>query len=149
MNPIIERFKKYFAIGEVVDAQTKQRDGEKAWRYFDLNLLEVLVWIRESLGIRMVINTKVLQQRGLRTNVCEIVKKKTLAGILYISGHGLGKAVDFSSPDMSAKDIRKWIRAHINECPHPIRLEDDKSAPTWVPIDTMNISDEKLEEFSA
>ena len=149
MNPIIQRFRKYFALTEVVDAQTAKRDGEKAWGYFDLRLLEVLLWIRESLGIRIVINTKTLQQRGLRTNICQIVKSKTLAGILYISAHMLGKAFDFSSPDMSAKDIRKWIREHINECPYPIRLEDDKSATTWVHIDVCNITDKKLVEFKA
>lgn len=133
----------------MVDAQTAKRDGDKAWGYFDLRLLEVLLWIREGLNIRMVINTKTQQQRGLRTNICDIVKAKTLACILYISAHLLGKGVDFSSPDMSAKDIRQWIREHIDECPWPIRLEDDKSAPTWVHIDVCNITDQKLVEFSA
>lgn len=146
MNPIIETFRKYFALKEVVDHQTLSRDGDKAWGYFDLRLLEVLIWIREGLGIPLVINTKTQQQRGLRTNICEIVKQKTLAGILYISGHLLGKAVDFNAAGnrMTAEQIRQWIRDHIDKCPWPIRLEKDVN---WVHVDTCNATDQKLIEF--
>lgn len=151
MNPIVEHFRRYFKLTEVVDQQTDRRDGDKAWGYFDMRLLEVMIWIREGLGIPLVINTKDRQQRGLRTNICQIVKQKTLAGILYISGHLLGKAFDFNAYEnrMTPKQIRQWIRDNIASCPYPIRLESDKSAPTWVHIDVCNVTDQKLIEFDA
>lgn len=139
---------KYFALQELVSAAVYQKYGDFAWNVFDTKLLDVLVWLREGLGIPLVCNTKQHQQRGFRENLCQIVKDKTKLGQLYLSGHTLGKAVDLSSGAMSAKDIRKWIRANIDSCPWPIRLENDKSAPSWVHIDVMN-NTSKLIEFSA
>lgn len=139
---------KYFALQELVSAAVYQKYGEFAWNVFDTKLLDVLVWLRGCLGIPLVCNTKQHQQRGFRENTCQIVTEKTKARQMYLSGHTLGKAVDLSSGDMSAKDIRKWIRANIDSCPWPIRLENDKSAPTWVHIDVMN-NTSKLIEFSA
>lgn len=143
MNPIVEHFRRYFNLTEVVDQQTARRDGDKAWGYFDTRLLEVLIWIREGLGIPLVINTKDRQQRGLRVNICQIVKEKTLNGILYISGHLLGKAFDFNAAQnrMTAEQIRQWIAANIDDCPYPIRLEKDVN---WVHIDVCNATDQKL-----
>lgn len=140
---------KYFGLAELVSAAVLKKYGSFAWSVFDPRLLDVLLWLREGLGIPLVCNTKQHQQRGFRENLCTIVKEKTKAGQLYLSGHTIGKAVDLSSGAMTARDIRKWIRANIDSCPHPIRLEDDKSAPTWVHIDVMNTTDCKLVEFSA
>lgn len=140
---------KYFGLGELVSAKVLNKYGAFAWNVFDPRLLDVLLWIREGLGIPLVVNTKQLQQRGFRENLSQIVKDKTKAGQLYLSGHTIGKAVDFSSGAMSAVAIRRWIRANIGSCPWPIRIEDDKSAPTWVHIDVMNNTESKLIEFSA
>lgn len=136
----IQQLKRYFSLGELVDARTLKERGEFAWAAFDPCALEVLLWLREGLGIPLVVNTKDRQQRGLRTNVCEIVKAKTLADILYLSGHNTGKAFDINAYKnrMTPDEIRAWIVENIDTCPHPIRLEEAKSAPTWVHFDTMN-----------
>lgn len=142
------KIQKFFNIKELVSAQVYAKYGEFAWNFFDTKLLDVLVWLRYGLGVPLVVNTKTLQQRGLRENTCPLAMEKTKSGQIYLSGHTLGKAVDLSSGAMSAAAIRKWIRANIDSCPWPIRLENDKSAPTWVHIDVMN-NTSKLIEFSA
>lgn len=144
MHPV----QKYFTLPELVSSRVLAKYGDFAWNFFDPRLLDVLVWLREGMGIPLVCNTSTLQQRGLRENTCAIVQERTRAGALYMSAHVLGKGVDLSSGKKSAVEIRKWIRAHIDSCPWPIRLENDKSAPTWVHIDVMN-NTSKLIEFSA
>ena len=151
-NETIERLKKYFSIAELVGRDAAERYkpfGDLAWAFFDLRLLEVLLWLREGINVPLVCNTAKLQERGLRTNISATVQAKTGKGQMYCSAHCLGKGVDLSSGKMSANDIRRWIRTHIADCPHPIRLEDDRSAPTWVHIDVMNVTALPVVEFSA
>lgn len=140
---------RYFSLKELVSESVYKRYGEFAWAFFDPRLFDVLVWLREGTGVPLVCNTKQLQQRGYRENTCQIVRDKTRDGQMYCSAHMLGKGVDLSSGAMSAKDMRKWIRANVCSCPWPIRIENDKSAPTWLHIDVMNETDNKLIEFSA
>ena len=147
MTETIQNIKRYFALPELVGREVAAKYGELAWAFLDQRLLEVVLWLREGLNIPLVCNTAALQQRGLRTNLSSIVQVKTEVGMMYLSAHCLGKGVDLSSGKMSAKDMRKWIRQHIDECPHAIRLEGDKSAPTWLHIDVMNITDKKLVIF--
>lgn len=147
MTDTIENIKHYFALPELVGRDVAAKYGELAWAFIDTRLLEVILWLREGIGIPLVCNTVALQQRGLRTNLSPLVQEKTKAGRLYLSAHCLGKGVDLSSSKMSANDMREWIRQHIDECPHPIRLEGDKSAPTWLHIDVLNITDNKLVVF--
>lgn len=137
---VIKKIRGYFALPELADARTIKERGELVWAMFDQNALEVLLWLREGLGIPLVINTKDRQQRGLRTNVCDMVKEKTLADILYIGAHNLGKGFDVNAAKnrMTPDEIRAWIVAHIDECPHPIRLEDGATAKTWCHWDVMN-----------
>lgn len=136
----IQQIKRYFTLSELVDARTLKERQEFAWACFDPCALEVLLWLREGLGVPLVINTKDRQQRGLRTNVCDMVKSKTLADVLYIGAHNLGKGFDVNAAKnkMTPDEIRAWIVEHIDGCPHPIRLEDAATAKTWVHFDTMN-----------
>lgn len=144
MNTSIENFRRYFTLKEVVSPTVIEKRKEKAWAVFDIRLLDVMVWVREGIGKPITINHGTSVQRGFRENICQIVKDKTAQGILYVSGHPLGKAFDFDVKGMKAEDVRKWIREHIDECPWPIRLEKKVS---WVHIDVMNIGEKKLEEF--
>lgn len=139
----------YFSLKELVSEAVYKKYGDMAWSFFDPRLFDVLVWLREGLGVSLVCNTKTLQQRGYRENTCQIVSDKTKAKQLYCSSHMLGKGVDLSSGAMTAASMRKWIRANVGSCPWPIRIEDDKSAPTWLHIDVMNATDSKLIEFKA
>lgn len=142
---IIQRLKKYFDISELVGKDCAKKYGEFAWAFFDIRLLEVILWLRVGLNIPLACNTSKLQQRGLRTNNCQMVREKTLANQMYCSAHVLGKGVDLSSGKMSAIEIRQWIRKHIDECPHPIRMERDV---TWLHVDVMNLTEDKLVEFN-
>ena len=147
MTYTIQNIKHYFALPELVGREVDAKYGELAWAFLDTRLLEVILWLREGLNIPLVCNTASLQQRGLRTNISPLVHEKTKAGKMYMSAHCLGKGVDLSSSKMSANDMRRWIRQHIDDCPHAIRIEGDRSAPTWLHIDVMNITDNKLVIF--
>lgn len=152
MNEELERFKRYFDLKEVVSKQVYNRYGQQAWQFFDPRLLAVVVWLREGLGIPLVCNNwangGTLSQRGFRSNLEPIVATKTRLNELYCSAHCLGKGIDLSSGRMSAPHIRQWIKNHLPEVPYPIRLESDKSAPTWVHIDVCNVTDKMIVEFS-
>lgn len=77
----------------------------------------------------MLINFGNLTQRGLRCNMCDLVKNKKS---IYMSAHCLGKGVDFTCNDIDAYECRKLIREGINEFEYPIRLETDI---TWCHVD--------------
>lgn len=138
----------YFKLTELVSKAVADKYGEQAWSFFDSRLFDVLVWIRNGIDMPMVINTASQQQRGLRENTCPLVSEKTSKGQIYLSAHALGKGVDFnvSGNMLTAEQVRDWIRQHIDECPHPIRLERDVN---WVHVDVMNRSGNKLIEFKA
>lgn len=153
MNKILTEFMRYFNLKELVSREVYTKKGTSAWSYIDPRLMEVVLWLRKGLGIPLVCNNwgngGSLSQRCFRSNLDQIVSDKTKKGALYCSAHMRGQAIDLSSGKMTAKQIRQWIREHATQCPHPIRLEDDKSAPTWVHIDVCNITDQKIIEFSA
>lgn len=143
---LIDKLKQYFDIYELVDEQTYTKFKDKAWGYFDYDTLESLLIIRENLGRKITINNWYwngqFSQRGLRTNVCSIVKKKTNGNKLYLSAHVLGKGIDFDVEGMTASEVRKWIveNEHLFNC--KIRLEHKyaKSGKeiTWVHLDTVH-----------
>ena len=136
---VIQKLKKYFSIKELVSRKVFGIRGELAWGEFDTRLLEtILVIRRDILKVPLVVNNwssgGSLEQRGYRENLSDIVKKKTLAGILYMLAHN-GKALDFSSPQMTADQMRDAIVKNANKLPHPIRMERREQAPTWVHVD--------------
>jgi len=129
--------KTYFDIQEFVGPRTYKRYGNRAWRFFDLRLLETMIILREAFGKPITINNWHIggrfSQRGLRTNVQPLVKKKTKRNKLYISAHILGKAVDFDVKGMTARQSRAFIIENIHLLPYKIRLE---AGVTWVHLDT-------------
>lgn len=142
-NEIIKQLKSYFSIEEFVDKTTFKAHGERAWKFFDTNLLHTILIIRVNLDKSMTINNwsfgGKFSQRGLRTNICSIVKKKTEALRLYLSAHLFGKAVDFDVKGMSAEEVRDWIIENAPLFPCKIRLEHKFSSTgkviNWVHLD--------------
>lgn len=127
---IITELKKYFDIKELVCNHIYDKFGTQAWMFLSTPLLHTLLVLRtEIVNVPMVVNTSSLKQRGMRCNMCPIVKGKTSA---YISAHVTGNGVDFSCNGISAEDIRKLIKANQDKLPYNIRLEDDVN---WVHID--------------
>lgn len=124
---IIEGINKYFTIEEFVDETTFNVHGERAWKFLDTNMLWFVLIVRENIGRPMTINNwkwgGKFSQRGLRTNICSIVRKKTKALNLYLSAHLLGKGVDFDVKGMKAEEVREWIQEKEYLFPFKIRLE--------------------------
>lgn len=147
---IIEEVKEFFKLQELVGPKEYQRDGELCWRYLRTELLETLLFVRRDiLNVPITINTwhsgGEFDERGFRSNVSDIVKEKTKSGILYISPHMLGCAVDFDAKGMTAEEVRKEIAKWEYLLPSPIRLERGTS---WVHLDTYDCRTDKITYFN-
>lgn len=137
---LINKLKPYFSIRELVCPHVYNRFKETAWQFLSTELLSTLYVLRtEVLNVPMVVNNwslnKSYSQRGLRCNLCELVKNKKN---VYLSAHCLGKAVDFTPSGMSAEDARTLIKKNLNKFEYPIRLEEGTS---WVHIDCITMDD--------
>lgn len=150
-SDLITQLKKYFKIQEFVDKATYDKWGENAWNFFDDRLLEtILVLRRDILKVPLVINDWSWggknSQRGLRTNLSPLVKAKTDAGVLYLSAHLRGCAVDFVSSKMTAEQMRTLIKANVSKLPYFIRLEVGEKV-TWVHVDTMTMLNQRVKIY--
>lgn len=127
---IIKELKKYFDIKELVCNHIYEKFNTQAWMFLSTPLLHTLLVLRtEVINLPIVINTSSLKQRGMRCNMCPIVKGKTNA---YLSAHVTGNGIDFSCSSKSAEELRQIIKDNQDKLPYPIRLED---GVTWVHID--------------
>lgn len=140
---------KYFKIQELVCPDVYKKYGEQAWMFIDPELIETLDIIREKVLCQpMVVNNWInggsYTQRGLRCNLCQLVKDKTMVGKLYLSAHNFGKAIDATVQGMSAEDARKLIIKNQILLPHPIRLEDGVS---WLHLDVYDADKGKVYLF--
>ncbi len=134
---------KYFKIQELVSKKVYDKYGEQAWMFIDTKLIKVLDLLREHFNKPITINNWMwggtLEQRGLRTNLDELVKKKTEKGTLYISQHILGKAADFNVKGLSSEEVYKEILKNRGKFYLISRIENIDSTPTWVHIDCANV----------
>lgn len=141
----------YFSIKELVCKHVYDRYGEAAAMFIDDRLIATLNTIREKiLCAPMTVNNWHLggsfTQRGLRCNICALVKSKTDIGRLYLSAHLLGKAVDCNVEGMTAEEARRLIIGHSERLPWPIRLEEGVS---WVHLDVYEMGTQKVSLFKA
>lgn len=128
---LISRLSRYFDIRELVCDHTYKAFGQSAWDFLDTSLLECLLVLRTEILQRPIyVNTGGMTQRGLRCNMCQLVKEKKR---VYLTMHSFGKAVDFTVQDMSAEAARREIIRAADRLPCPVRLEADVS---WVHLDT-------------
>ena len=131
-NEIIEALKKYFNVKELVCPHTYDKWGEKSWQFLDTMWLWCLLIIRRDiLKVAMTCNNKTWKQRGLRCNLCELVKSKVK---VYLSSHIFGKAGDFTASGMTADEARKKIIENADLLPCNIRLEDGVN---WIHFDVL------------
>lgn len=132
--------KRFFGIKELVCPDVYERFGESAWQFLDARLLHTLYVIREIVGRPVIVNNWAkggnYSQRGLRCNVCSIVREKTSLEKVYVSAHLQGKAVDFHVPGMTSEEVRRFIKEIRLQLPYPIRIERDTDG--WVHIDMRN-----------
>ena len=130
---IIEQLRAFFFVSELVCPHTYKRFGENSWQFFDTATLETLLVLRrEILAVPFTINNSDHTQRGLRCNLCSIVKGQKKQ---YLSAHLMGKGFDVVSPQMTAQQMRDEIIANEDKLPHSIRIEDGVS---WLHFDTFD-----------
>lgn len=146
-SEIIEKLKKYFSVKELTCNHVYNKFGENAWQFFSTELLHILLVVREDiLQVPMTINNGAnFTQRGLRCNICQLVKSKTDKNQLYMSSHCLGEGVDFDAKGLTAEEARKKINEKQGLLPYPIRLEKDVN---WVHIDVYG-KENKVQYFAA
>ena len=134
-DEIIEELQKYFSIKEIVCPHVYGKYGERSWMFLTTEFLHTLLVLRTKiLKVPLICNSysSGLTQRGLRCNLCDIVKQKTVNDILYMSAHHNGMGGDLTSPQMTAKEMRRRIQINEDMLPYPVRLEGDVS---WLHID--------------
>lgn len=143
---IITELSKYFTIRELVCNHTYTAFGDKSWMFLRTELLHTLLIVRTRIINRpMTINAGVSFQRGLRCNLCKLVKARTMSNDAYLSAHVLGGAVDFTPNDISAETARLMIKNNQDKLPYPIRLE--ANVP-WVHMDVYDDGNEKVTMFN-
>lgn len=141
-SELILEVKKYFQIQELVSEAVYKKHGEAAWFIFQTEILVCLLLIRVGIGKPITINTwhrgGRFDERGYRDNLSEIVTSKTDNDQLYISGHVLGIALDFTVKGMTANAVRSWIVENKDMFPCKVRLERKYlgKSISWVHIDT-------------
>lgn len=136
-NELIDKLKKHFKIQELVCKHCYEKFGDKAWQFLSTEILSILYTLRfEIFKCPIVVNNwamkGTLSQRGLRCNMCSLVKDKKS---IYLSAHALGKALDFNVQGYTTEGVHKQIKENIDLFEYPIRLESNTT--TWVHIDTI------------
>lgn len=144
-NELISNVQKYFKLNELVCPHCVKQYGDKAWQFISTELLSTIYVLRTKVINRPMIvnNSSSYTQRGLRCNMCQLVKSKNKP---YMSAHCLGKAIDFHCNDLTPEQCRQLIKKNINEFEYPIRLEEGVN---WVHVDTYTLDDNiKLTTFT-
>jgi hypothetical protein len=143
---IIRELHDYFQVSELVCKHVHSKWGERSWQFLDTDYLHCLLIIRRDiLQLPMTCNHDGANQRGLRCNLCELVKGQKGA---YVSSHILGKAGDFTVQGLTAQEARSRIRNNAHLLPCNIRMEDGVN---WLHFDVLpqfGIT-AKVYEFSA
>lgn len=148
-NELIQKLKNNFNIKELVCSHCYNKFGENAWQFLSTELLSVLYTLRyvifnKPITVNNWASGGLLSQRGLRCNICQLVKSKN---DVYISAHLLGKAIDFNVQNLNSDEVNQIIKDNIDKFEHPIRLEINTSG--WSHVDTYQPyqSEVKLIEF--
>ena len=129
---LIKDLSQFFEVQELVCRHTYAKWGESSWQFLDTAFLHNLLVIRRDiLQVPMTCNHTGANQRGLRCNLCELVKGKDS---VYLSSHILGKAGDFTVKGLTAQEARSRIRNNAHLLPYPLRMEDGVN---WLHIDTL------------
>lgn len=129
---ILEGIKQYFNVKELVCPHTYKKWGEQSWQFLDTMFLWCLLVIRRDiLKAPMTCNHDDARQRGLRCNLCQMVKEKI---VVYLTSHLLGKAGDFTVKGMTAEEARQKIKDNADLLPCNIRIEGGVS---WLHFDVL------------
>lgn len=139
---------RHFILAELVCPHVFNKFGDVAWSFFDEKLLTTIDLLRDQLGPIYVNDWDSkgeFSQRGFRCILCQLVQNAVKNGILYVSPHMTGQAVDFEVDNMTAEKVRQWILSSQNILPYPIRLERNVS---WIHLDVRDAG-QKVTLFNA
>lgn len=147
---LIEELKKFFDIRELVCEHTFKTFGERSWQFFDRDFLEMLLVLRRDvIGEAMIVNNwhkgGKFSQRGFRCNICQLVKDKTIKGLIYLTSHANGAAIDFDVPGMTSAQVRALVKSKAHLLPCNVRME---AGVSWCHIDIYD-NNLKYSEFAA
>lgn len=140
-NVVLKNIKNYFEVHEFVDPYTYERHGEDSWQFICPRLQANVLFMREALDRPFHANNYKwggrFSQRGLRSNLTQIVKRKTELDKLYLSAHTMGKALDFDVEGMEAWEVRNWAAENAPAFPYKVRFENEMKGKQigWVHID--------------
>lgn len=131
----------YFGIKELVSPIVYKQWGERAWMFFDEDVLRDLDTIRETYGSEIIINNWArggnLKQCGLRSNMDELVKSKRT---LYLSAHIRGTAFDLHCA--KGNNQKLWQHCYNVITQNKIKkvngLENYKNTNGWVHLQYAN-----------
>lgn len=127
---ILSEIRQYFDISELVCPHILKKWKDDSWQFLDTDYLHALLVIRRDiLKVPMIGNNALHKQRGMRCNLCDMVKGKKE---LYLSAHLLGKAGDFTIKGMTISQAIKAIALNEDKLPCNIRIELDVS---WLHLD--------------
>lgn len=135
---------KNISVKEIVCPHVYKKYGDRAIKFLDRDLIAVIEVIRNDIlkSPIYINNGSTLTQRGLRCNICDLCSTKTKNNKMYLSGHVLGRALDFTCKDYTPDEVRSLILNNANLLPCKIRMESAIDAPTWVHIDTVVAEDQ-------
>ena len=131
-DQIIKELHQYFQVKELVCDHTFPKWGERSWQFLNTQYLHCLLIIRRDiLQVPMTCNHEGAYQRGLRCNLCQLVKEKRT---VYLTSHAFGMAGDFTVKGMTAEMARRRIIDMQHLLPCPIRLE---GGVNWLHFDVL------------
>jgi len=136
-----------FLIQELVCDHLYVAYGEGAWRYLRDELIDFLDWFRDVVDRPVYVNTYKWHdggstQRGVRCNLCQLVRQKTSDNKVYLSPHMQGIAVDLHVVGMTTAEVHKFLEDNKYDLPVPIRIEKNV---LHVHIDTRNSGMDMIE----
>lgn len=132
----------YFNIKELVSPIVYNKFGDRSWMFFSPEVLADLDIIRETWGSSIIINDWSwggnLKQCGLRSNLDQLVKDKTITNNLYISAHMMGKGFDLHDKLNRNPKLYEHIRNLIykKKLNSFKRLENLANTTGWVHVDS-------------
>ena len=139
---------KNFDIKELVCPHVAKKHSETAWAWMDPRLKTFLEWFRQEIDREVYVNSwdsgGKLSQRGLRCNMCSLVKEKK---VTYNSAHIRFQAIDFNVKYMTDEEVIKWLIERKNDIPVNIRIEFGTVG--WIHIDVCNNTTDKIQFFKA
>lgn len=143
---LLKNVREYFSLKELVCPHILSKFGQTAWHFLSTPLLETLLVLRKDIFKTAInVNYGSFTQRGVRCNLCQLVKDKTLKNQIYMSAHNLGEALDFDVKGLTASEARAKIIKNKDMLPYNIRMENGVN---WVHIDLYD-TDTKLYTFNA